>query len=621
MAEAAGSVESASARMAASLAAAGLSAEDIASGLKSVGLSTATIAPATEAASAGMQRFGGAMGAARVEMGALEGSTGMMASGLARVAAQSQVLGPIIQAAFPVFAAVALIDILATVGEKVYSAAQNFLFLQDQETALVAITDKLRSSEVSLADSISRSYVEVVKLTQGAVAGATAELSALQNRPIKLPIDEKELKKFPEDIQEFAKSFESITGAGIPGALDAIGAKLKEQKAQLDLVNADISETGDAGVVAYGRQAEQLERNIKLLQQLGQAVVDGQSKLRAETAVGAAELGKSQSEALEKAGRDSERIARESAEGARKAQEDIAKVKMPDAGGAPDPATFQAANEKIAAAAQQSGDQLISATRSQYDQLDDIVALSLERRMETIAKAGEKQRAEEEKTAKASEKDWDGLLRPVNSSIERMTQDVLKGTMSVQMAFQKMGAGILLSTVNTLEKAALKYVEHFLLVEVMEKSSVASRLMTLLTGESVKRATLTASNAMEITGDASRGASAAFSSVLEALPFPVNVATAPGVAATQFSAIEAFAAGSAARGAIVPADMAISAHKGEMVLPEHLSRGVQGAIDRGGFGGGETHNHFHFNGGIHTANPADFAKQLKQMIRRGSLRI
>jgi hypothetical protein len=36
-----------------------------------------------------------AMGAARVEMGALEGSTGMMAGGLARVAAQSATLAPL----------------------------------------------------------------------------------------------------------------------------------------------------------------------------------------------------------------------------------------------------------------------------------------------------------------------------------------------------------------------------------------------------------------------------------------------------------------------------------------------------------------------------------------------
>ena len=61
------------------------------------------------------QGLGLAMNESRVIFGGLDGSVGMMTSGLARVAAATKVLQPLISAAFPLFAAYALIDILAQV--------------------------------------------------------------------------------------------------------------------------------------------------------------------------------------------------------------------------------------------------------------------------------------------------------------------------------------------------------------------------------------------------------------------------------------------------------------------------------------------------------------------------
>lgn len=84
-------------------------------------------------------------------------------------------------------------------------------------------------------------------------------------------------------------------------------------------------------------------------------------------------------------------------------------------------------------------------------------------------------------------------------------------------------------------------------------------------------------------GDAAR---TAFVSALHGLPFPVNVITAPIVAAAAFESVMSFD-----QGGIVPSDSLAQVHRNEMVLPPDLSRGLQSMI-RGGKGGGNTVNQY-----------------------------
>ncbi len=218
------------------------------------------------------------------------------------------------------------------------------------------------------------------------------------------------------------------------------------------------------------------------------------------------------------------------------------------------------------------------------------------------------------------QKYWESAFSMIDRPFETAIDGILRGTETASLAFRRMGSEILMSVINTTTEAGLKWTEHFLLTELLEKSASANRLATVASGEAVKRAMLTTSNTLEITGDAAKGGAATFASVLEALPFPYNVETAPGVAATQVGAIEAFAAGSFEHGGIVP----INAHAGEMVLPKDLSEGVQNAIRggglKGGTGGGDTHYHNHFHiGSVHGASAGELVKQLKTMVRRGEL--
>src|SRR4029077_17104467 len=113
------------------------------------------------------------------------------------------------------------------------------------------------------------------------------------------------------------------------GAQDAINAKIREQRTLLEQTNAAIGEGGEMGFVAYAREAEQIEKNIAFLQKLGQAVTDAQGKIRAESAVTTAQLGKDVEEQTNKAEREADRLARETTAAAVRLQEELKKVKLP----------------------------------------------------------------------------------------------------------------------------------------------------------------------------------------------------------------------------------------------------------------------------------------------------
>ncbi|HXN22847.1 MAG TPA: hypothetical protein VOA41_08915 [Candidatus Dormibacteraeota bacterium] len=79
------------------------------------------------------------------------------------------------------------------------------------------------------------------------------------------------------------------------------------------------------------------------------------------------------------------------------------------------------------------------------------------------------------------------------------------------------------------------------------------------------------------------------------LPFPVNVATAPGVMASAIAeTLSNLSLASAAGGGWkLQADMPLLAHKDEMVLPAAQAQGLRDLIDGGaGFGGGSITVHY-----------------------------
>jgi hypothetical protein len=166
------------------------------------------------------------------------------------------------------------------------------------------------------------------------------------------------------------------------------------------------------------------------------------------------------------------------------------------------------------------------------------------------------------------------------------------------------------------------------LVQAIEASSIGQRLAIFAAGEATKQALQTTSNVAQVTSDAGVGAAAAFASVMQALPFPINISTAPGVAAATLGSIEGFASvASAAGGMLVPADGTLSMlHKNEMVLPANLSQAIQrmtasggGGEFGGGGGGGHTFQYINHGSGSAEqtrASSKEFFKMAKREIRR-----
>lgn len=250
--------------------------------------------------------------------------------------------------------------------------------------------------------------------------------------------------------------------------------------------------------------------------------------------------------------------------------------------------------------------------------------------------------------------DWQRGLQAINGPLTSAVDGMINGTQRAEVAFARMGSSILTSGVNAILQWGLKTAEEFLIVEVLEHSSIARRvaasaagitaklsaqeaaltaeISTTVAGSAAKQSIVSSTNAAMVTGDAGAAGAAGFASVMEALPFPVNIAVAPGVAAAAVAETLGFLPiAIAERGAVFGNSEALTlAHPYEMMLPAPISRGAQKmftAADKGDLGGGgDTHHHHNTYApqisAIDSRGVADLldkhSAEFFRMIRRGA---
>lgn len=142
-----------------------------------------------------------AYGAARVGLAAMTGSVGAMGYGLARVASTSESLGPILQAAFVPIAAVAMVEIITEMGQRLYKFASDAESLatelnSDWLTGAIGQMDglaeavkqaddeilKLAQDADSMTRAMASAQIEHLRLTQGPAAAYTAEAAEKQKQ-------------------------------------------------------------------------------------------------------------------------------------------------------------------------------------------------------------------------------------------------------------------------------------------------------------------------------------------------------------------------------------------------------------------------------------------------------
>jgi hypothetical protein len=188
----------------------------------------------------------------------------------------------------------------------------------------------------------------------------------------------------------------------------------------------------------------------------------------------------------------------------------------------------------------------------------------------------------EQALRQATERVADEFVSSVNRMIsheqtfrQSMTQ------LAQQLTLQLIDQGIKRVTVHYGEEFAKMAADHlgFITKFIADHSSFLATLLGIeVTHKSTTTAAQIAADKVEVTGDAGKSFAAGFASVMEALPFPANVAAAPGVAA---SASAATLAGGIIfeQGGIMPEGHHVAmVRPQEAVLPVGLTNSLQGAV-------------------------------------------
>jgi hypothetical protein len=165
----------------------------------------------------------------------------------------------------------------------------------------------------------------------------------------------------------------------------------------------------------------------------------------------------------------------------------------------------------------------------------------------------------------------------MQSSWSSSIMGMIKGTETLGQAFGNMALGLVQDMINALSQIVADWVTQHILMRII--------------GGATAKATANA----QITASAAAGAANAGMSVA-AIPV-VGWSMVPEVSEATYGYLSAFhgrTALSAERGAVIPHDTMLFAHAKEMVLPAHISQGLQSMIAGGGGAGGNT-THFHID--------------------------
>lgn len=247
------------------------------------------------------------------------------------------------------------------------------------------------------------------------------------------------------------------------------------------------------------------------------------------------------------------------------------------------------------------------ATVAMYEKLkagaDGNVAV-MEQMNNNIAKAHEKATQEiiatELKATQEVRKNWEAVTKPIETSFTSALDGMLKGTDNFHTATKKMFDTLAIDVING---AVHRMLTSWLSAEAAKiaASETGSKVLSALGLENLVVAKTTDATAAvsDITTKAAQAAAGAFAATA-AIPY-VGPMLAPAAAAEADASVMAFIGqiASAAGGMMVDKDQMAMVHEDEMILPSHISQGIQEHIlnpeAESGGGGGGSNNHFHIN--------------------------
>lgn len=225
------------------------------------------------------------------------------------------------------------------------------------------------------------------------------------------------------------------------------------------------------------------------------------------------------------------------------------------------------------------------------------------------------------KAAEATAAEWKKVNTQITNDLDQGLDGMLKGTMNFRQAvtkeFDKLAIDVINQCVNKLVTSWLAGEE----AKVASSESGAAILKALNLSNLVTAKTTDSTEAVsDITTKAAQAAAGAFASTA-AIPY-VGPELAPAAAASAEAEVLAFIGqiGAAEQGAVIPRDQMMSLHADEMVLPAHISKGIQETFSNSGpqnggggaSGGGNTYH-------INAHDSSSFEKYVNKQSNRNSL--
>lgn len=184
---------------------------------------------------------------------------------------------------------------------------------------------------------------------------------------------------------------------------------------------------------------------------------------------------------------------------------------------------------------------------------------------------------------------WNTLGSSIKSSFNGALNGLITGTESWQQALGQIIDGVANAFLNMGEEIVENWIAQQIEKEIFTKTTETTSAL----GQISAAAGVAGANAFAATA---------------AIPV-VGPELAPAAGAAAVAATLSFGSLAVAeKGMVLDRDRLVSAHEEEMILPSHLSRGIQDIIANGGTGGGDAHLHY-----SPTVNAPE-QKGLKQML-------
>lgn len=218
---------------------------------------------------------------------------------------------------------------------------------------------------------------------------------------------------------------------------------------------------------------------------------------------------------------------------------------------------------------------------------------------------------------------WQRGFNKINSGMENATREMLRGTVTVQEAFRRMGETLVLDIVTSLEQMVLKTAEREIMMTIIHATQGEARVAATASAAAQTKTIESISNLKSIEGFAAKAAAGAFTAFVH-IPLIGPELGAAAAAATFVAVMALGALAGAEQGAVIPRDMPILAHGGEMVLPKHLSEGIGDLVAAGKGGGSGSSTSISVSAldapslrdFLHR-NQRQFAGQMKGLVRNG----